>query len=483
MSTAVAQILIDRARYFGTEYPPIPFGGSGGVVDGQVDDSTGNIHWVNGSRKVAIDSTGRIYVAYTNAANAIKVRYTEDGAQTWSAEEAVDGGDRPTIAIDSNDDLHLAYCDTDGEWKPYYRKRTKSTGTWGAQEEPASSATDAGNPAIAVDGSDNVHLVWQGKGYGTQTTYQNIHYNKRTTSWGTVEAVTDINSSYSQTQPSLSVDSTGDCHCVWYGNGTGTYPGTVDVSYAKRNGSWGSAELVTDEDYACAGCCITLDADDHVHVAYQKSISSTYQLFHREKTGSWQAEDELTSGGSAKLNPQIAVDLQGDIDIVYEDTASFTVIKRIRWTGSWGAGVTIASGASKHMGYPMLLENNNPVIGKVYAGIWMTYMYDDTGDKITRFYRSADLNLKAITDCLWGVSQALDTISNLVATTIKYSVRKDKSAVIILTEVTYDSAYFIEAADWTTLVGFIETQLATVSNLTYFDVYLDNSVTDATPIT
>jgi len=85
-------------------------------------------------------------------------------------------------------------------------------------------------------GVHNIHVVWYGKGWGSNTGYYNIQYRKRTSSgWQTQEAVTD--KSWDQLNPSIAIDSSDNIHVVWYGKGWGFYTGTYNIQYRKRTSS------------------------------------------------------------------------------------------------------------------------------------------------------------------------------------------------------------------------------------------------------
>ena len=73
------------------------------------------------------------------------------------------------------------------------RLRT-SGGVWQAQEKVTDINADQFSPSIAVDYLDNVHVVWYGTGWGTNTAFDNIEYRMRTISgvWQSLVGLTDL---------------------------------------------------------------------------------------------------------------------------------------------------------------------------------------------------------------------------------------------------------------------------------------------------
>jgi len=69
------------------------------------------------------------------------------------------------------------------------------------------------SPKMAIDSNDHIHIVWTGVLSGGSV--NQIRYIKYTTSWGSIENLT--NSVYSQYAPSIAIDSNNHVHIVWYG--------------------------------------------------------------------------------------------------------------------------------------------------------------------------------------------------------------------------------------------------------------------------
>jgi len=68
----------------------------------------------------------------------------------------------PAIAIDSSSNLHVVWRDdTPGNWEIYYKKGTDGGATWTTSERlTVTSGESWDEPAIAIDSSGNLHIVW-----------------------------------------------------------------------------------------------------------------------------------------------------------------------------------------------------------------------------------------------------------------------------------------------------------------------------------
>jgi outer membrane protein OmpA-like peptidoglycan-associated protein len=143
----------------------------------------------------------------------------------------------------SDGKLHCIYEKTN---RIFYSYSSDGGATW--TEEQVTSQGNQAHPGIAVDSSDNIHIVWTGSGWGTNTGFNNIQYRKRTSGgWQAQEGVTDKNND--QLCPSIAIDPVDNVHITWYGPGWGTNTGQENIQYRKRtSGGWQAQGGVTDKN-------------------------------------------------------------------------------------------------------------------------------------------------------------------------------------------------------------------------------------------
>ena len=184
-----------------------------------------------GGRSLARASSGRLWAVYSKKPGGysymqIHCAYSDNDGKTWPEEQVTDIDTAhhffPSIAIDSSDDLHVVYTGKNrspynSRWGVFYNKRT--SGSWGSEETVALedvSLPGQEYPAIAVDSSDDVHVVWNGKGWGSNPTILNIKYRKRTSgSLGSVESITDV-ATNTQISASIAIEGSNDEGITWF---------------------------------------------------------------------------------------------------------------------------------------------------------------------------------------------------------------------------------------------------------------------------
>ncbi|MDD5477349.1 MAG: hypothetical protein PHG87_03995 [Candidatus Omnitrophica bacterium] len=284
-------------------------------------------------RKLARATNGDLYAVYARLDGANQQIYyaksTDNGA-TWieqgkaHADVAAEQKE-PAIAIDSSDNLYIAWAGkgwgtNTANFNIKYRKYNKATALWDTQESVTDAAYDQFAPALALDSSNNIHVAWYGKGWGTNTANNNIQYRKRTTSWQTQESVTDA--AYDQFAPALALDSSNNIHVAWYGKGWGTNTANNNIQYRKKTASWQKQESVTDAAYDQLSPSLALDSADYVYAVWAGKgwgTNTTIDNIEYSKRATlstdWAANREsVTDSASAQLSPSLALD---SADYVY----------------------------------------------------------------------------------------------------------------------------------------------------------------------
>ncbi len=167
----------------------------------QVQEAITDSSQLQGRPSIAIDSEDNIHVVWRGYgwginAGEYNIQYRKR-TTAWQAQEALtdatDDQGNAAIAIDSEGNVHVTWHGYSWGTHPdvynvQYRKRTTA---WQAQEALTDAAVTQYYPTIAIDSEDNVHVAWYGLGWGDNGGSYNIQYRKRTTAWQAQERITD----------------------------------------------------------------------------------------------------------------------------------------------------------------------------------------------------------------------------------------------------------------------------------------------------
>jgi hypothetical protein len=224
---------------------------------------------------------------------------------------------RPAIAVDSNDMVHIVWQDQrwDSSTEIAYTKLDPSQDdqNGGAADEAAitvvddTQLTDLGKdyqigPRIAVDSSDNIHIVWEDKDE------DNIYYMQISDDGSELVAETVLRSAYvSRASPDISVDSNNNPHITW-----NDYEDTdnYETYYMMLDGSDGStlidATLITpDDDLQSKSQSIVVDGEDMVHIIWKDKRGDGMAAYYTKLDPS---QDDQSGDAAADTSPFTVID-------------------------------------------------------------------------------------------------------------------------------------------------------------------------------
>ena len=210
------------------------------------------ITWTSGgswSPAIAVSSAGHLHVVWydsTPGNSQIYYRKSTNGGGTWTATQRLTWTSGtclyPAIGIDSSDNLHLLWSDsTPGNDEIYYKKSTDGGATWMTGKRLTWTSGYSGYPSIAVDSSNNIHIVWFDDTAGN---YE-IYYKKSTDggiTWPISQRLTWT--SGDSISRDIVVDTFGNLYAFWEDD----QPGNKELYYAKSSDggdSWTKGQRIT----------------------------------------------------------------------------------------------------------------------------------------------------------------------------------------------------------------------------------------------
>ncbi len=237
----------------------------------------------NNGRKIARTSNGDLYVVYSKNGKIFLAKST-DGGQSWTDEDKIQ------IAPDADGSL------------------------------------DQKEPSIAIDSQDNLHIVWQGK-VGTSIVYQ-IRYQKYNSS---LEKIEDLNltnnSDFHQEIPVIVIDSNNNPHIIWARaeNVVIIQPDIfrkIGIIYATKNeNSWQIEEVSCGSERIIFSFNLAIDSQNNLHLVRQSSIRSgpsvSSVIAYQKYIVSWQPTQYLYAEASTFVS--LAIDINKTLHIVWND--------------------------------------------------------------------------------------------------------------------------------------------------------------------
>jgi hypothetical protein len=304
-------------------------------------------------------------------------------AQTWGATKRLTwnpgNSQHLTIAVDSNDNIHLAWADeTPGNSEIFYRKSTSGGSNWTSTKRLTWNSEPSTAPAVSVDSSNIIHIVY----YDNTPGNEEIYYKRSTNGGGswTTKRLT-WNSGHSN-DPAIAVEAGNTIHVVWHD----FTPGDSEIYYRRStNGgtSWGGVKRLTWTSAPSYTPDIVVDSSNKIHVVCSDYSPSPPDIFYKRSTdegGTWGSMKRLTWTSGLSINPKIASDSSNNIHIVWQDYTPGTPdvyykkstdegstwgsVKRLTWTSAptYSPAISVDSSDNIHVVY----DDDNPGNGEIY---------------------------------------------------------------------------------------------------------------------
>jgi len=227
----------------------------------------------NNARRLVRDSNGYLYAAYYSTFNSgVHIARSIDDGASWESTWAYldSDGIYPSLAIDSQNNLHCVWVSS-GEI--HYKKYTYASGTWDTSPTTLYSVSGVyvnGFPAIAVDGSGNIHVVWER--FESPGVNHYIYYTKYTAGWSTPERIDGGAPDY-YLSPSIAIDGNNYIYVVYWS--------VTSIHLRKYTTSWEDQTKVSDIGSVP---CVAIDSNNNPHIVYIVGARVRYQYY---SGGSW----------------------------------------------------------------------------------------------------------------------------------------------------------------------------------------------------
>lgn len=236
---------------------------------------------------------------------------------TWSSVYSYD----PAIAVDASGNLHVLY-----QRKPdyssdiYYVKSTNGGATWTSSQRLSWSYSLANLKALSIDSSGNLHVVWRDLRHSD---YGEIYY-KRTVNQGTTWQTGKILAQGGERgvgSPHIAVDSSNNLHVVYSiyhmseeGDGDIYYKKSTNggVTWTTKRLSWTSGLL--------GNARLAVDSLDNLHLVWAYETAGAVYVYYKKSTdggATWTAMRRIGWDWECADVLRIAVDPSDNIYLVW----------------------------------------------------------------------------------------------------------------------------------------------------------------------
>ncbi|MCJ7730635.1 MAG: putative Ig domain-containing protein, partial [Sedimentisphaerales bacterium] len=235
-----------------------------------VRDSAGNIWaaWHAGQTNSREVYVGRLAAGADDFDASVQV--TNNSADQYNA----------AIAIDASDKLYLVWQDNRrGNWDIYISTSVDGI-NWSAERRVTDSNNNATNPAIAVDHSSppKAYIAWQDEGASNQEIY--IASSSDSFATGTISRITSDSSN--QIDPAIAVNASNTVYVVW----ADSRNGSSDIyGAASNNGPWTNMPVIVKPASQTSPAIATEAAGAILHLLWVDDTAGNKDIYYAASNG------------------------------------------------------------------------------------------------------------------------------------------------------------------------------------------------------
>jgi hypothetical protein len=276
---------------------------------------------------VAVDASGHLHVVWQDSTPGnyeIYYKKSTDGGVSWTASKRLTwnsgGSDNPAIAVDPSGTLHVVWGQLlPGNSDVFYMKSEDGGDTWTTTQRLSWTSGGSAGSAIAVAPTEGgLHVVWHDN---TPGNYE-IYYRGSTdggTSWKASRRLTwTSDDSYS---PAIATDSSGTVHVVWQDR----TPGNYEFYYKKSTDgghTWTPSKRLTWNDGWSQYQALVVDSSDHLHLVWDDGTPGNFEIYYKKSTDggdTWTAAQRLTWNSSYSYAPSLGAESPTNLHLVWHD--------------------------------------------------------------------------------------------------------------------------------------------------------------------
>ncbi|MBN1263020.1 MAG: hypothetical protein JW991_01560 [Candidatus Pacebacteria bacterium] len=228
----------------------------------------------------------------------------------------------PSIAVNSHDNVYIAWVDNSSEEACYKKLDNNGNDLSGEIRIGKAGGRSSERPLIAIDSNNNIHLVW-----GNDDV---IYYKKQDQNGDSLTDDIKISEGFSAVSPSIALDSSDNVHIAWQDN---RRPKKWDIYYKKLGKDGvdltGEIKLVEAKIY-CGDPSIAIDSNDNVCLAWRddrneeefKSGATNYEIYYKKLDNNGKALNDdirVTNAKYGSIFPLIAIDSENNVHLVWDD--------------------------------------------------------------------------------------------------------------------------------------------------------------------
>ena len=343
--------------------------------------------------QVAVDAAGNIYAVWeddtANNSNILFSRST-DGGVTFSVPRNLSNSSGwsfgPRLLVDSHGGINIVWVDpTPGNQDIFFSHSTDGGTSFSIPQNLSNDAPNSGNPQMAADASGNVYVVWE----SDDITF-GVLFSHSTDGGATfakpINLATITTGSYG---PQIAVGADGSINVAWEDD----FNFQSDISFSRstdKGATFSTPKNLSSNSGNSFAAQIAVDLSGNIDVVWVDDTPGNYAILYSrsvDQGANFSSAKNLSNNLGTSANPQIGVDANGGTYVIWQSNIPPATNNDVFFARS-SDGVNFSAGVN--------LSNNsgnslNPWIAVDGAGGINSGWTDSTPGRPNIFYaRSTD---------------------------------------------------------------------------------------------
>ncbi|MBI4295413.1 MAG: hypothetical protein HY669_04520 [Chloroflexi bacterium] len=222
----------------------------------------------------------------------------------------------PSMAIDGEDNVHLVYYDDTLINNDIMYRVNTGNGAWSPETNASHNEGESFGPKLLASPEGNLYLVWQDDEFSFS--YQVLLSSKAPEAdWEdpVIVSLTEFDSLLS----TIARDSDGAFHVVW----TDITPGNWEILYSSSldGKNWSTPENISNNEGLSSNPSLTIDTEDTLHLAWEDDTGGNSDILYtyKRKGDDWSDSENVSRNTGSSTNPRILSDAQGNLHLAWND--------------------------------------------------------------------------------------------------------------------------------------------------------------------
>ena len=306
-------------------------------------DSTDSVGYQS---SLAIDSNDNLHVTYRDNTNG-NLEYMAYDGSSWSTPVSLDSTDnvgyQSSLAIDSNDNLHATYFDATNQNLEY---TTYDGSSWSTPISLDSTGHVGYDSSLAIDSSDNLHVTYRD---GTNGNLEYMTYDG--SSWSTPVSLDSTDNVGRDS--SLAIDSNDNLHVTYFDETN------YNLEYMAYDGSsWSTPVSIDSTDNVGRQSSLAIDSNDNLHVTYLDETNWNLEYMTYDGS-SWSTPVSLDSTDIVGSESSLAIDSNDNLHVTYYDNTNYNLEYMTYDGSSWSTPVSLDSTGNVGLYCSLAIDSND----------------------------------------------------------------------------------------------------------------------------